>query len=122
MLKGEQDAFRFTLAEAFVVRKFKGVMPALGGFPENPIQNADPLETLGTCIVQKAPVESWALLQTKVTSRDEKSALSALTPAMKFCISSGVTLKLNKFFLRGAVAEAIYRFSKNGAVTTGGAR
>jgi hypothetical protein len=118
-MEGKTEALRFALAEAFLIRKFRGEVPPISGFPEKFDASADVLDVFGTCIVQKSPYESWQLLRTGAASRQENAAFNALMPTMKFCVAKGSTVRLNKFFVRGAIASAFFRYSQHAAVSQG---
>ena len=118
-MKGEPQAFRFALAEAFLIRKFRGNVPSTSGFPEKHDPSADVLDVFGTCIVQKSPYESWQLLRTGAASKQEDAAFKALMPTMKFCVTNGSTVRLNKFFVRGALAYAFFRYSQHPEISQG---
>jgi hypothetical protein len=116
-LSGQSDTFRYALAEAYIVRKFREVgigdvgtiapldHPQEAGIPHG-------LGALSECIIRKAPTESWALLRTDAASPGEKSAFASLDPAMQACVSRGTTLKMQPFFMRGAIADSFFRLSK----------
>ena len=66
---------------------------------------------IGTCVFQADRANSAALFNTTVGSPQETAALAALGPSLSRCIVSGAQLKMSKFQLRGALAEAAYRTS-----------
>lgn len=118
MLRGSADTYRMALAESYLVRKYREaglgdvtkiavLYPAAQGH-----QAEQGLGPLSECIIRKAPGQSWALLRTDAASAEEKAAFNALAPAMETCIPRGTTLKMQVFFMRGAIAEAFYQLSK----------
>ena len=66
---------------------------------------------IGTCVFQADRANSAALFNTAVGSPQETAAFAALAPSLSRCIVSGAQLKMSKFQLRGALAEAAYRAS-----------
>ncbi len=117
-LSGQADSFRYALAEAYLVRKYREAgLGDLSNFaPLYPAgqghQAEQGLGPLSECIIRKAPAPSWALLRTDAASSAEKAAFSALAPAMQECVPRGTTLKMQAFFMRGALADAYFRLSK----------
>jgi hypothetical protein len=66
----------------------------------------------GDCVVRLAPNEARALLSHKIWSEDEKTRISALSPAMGQCLTSGLQLKFSRTLLRGTLAESLYKFNQ----------
>jgi hypothetical protein len=66
---------------------------------------------IGTCVFQADRTNSAALFRTTVDTPADSAAFAALGPALSKCIASGSQLKMSKFQLRGALAEAAYRTS-----------
>ena len=82
---------------------------------------AHALGTLSECIIRKSPAESWALLQTDAASPKEATAFAALAPAMQACVTRGTTVKMQAFFMRGAIAQTYYRLSQAPRTSAGSA-
>ena len=128
MLKGQSDTYRFALAEAYVVRKYRetGVTDLARIAPldrpgESAVGNQQALGKLSECIIRAAPAESWNLLRTDAASDAEKTAFAAIGPAMQSCVRQGTTMKMPAFFVRGAIAHTYFLLSKAPRVTSGGA-
>lgn len=116
-LSGKSDTFRYALAEAYLVRKYREAgLPDVATIAplEHPLEAGIPhgLGTLSECIIRKAPSESWGLLRTDAATPEEKTAFADLGPAMEACVSRGTTVKMQQFFMRGAIADSYYRLSK----------
>lgn len=119
MLKGRSDTYRYALAEAYVVRKYRetgvfdlGRIAPLHHPGESVVDNKQGLGILSECIIRSAPVESWSLLRTDAASAEEKSAFAAIGPAMQSCVRRGTTMNMPAFFVRGAIAQTYYLLSK----------
>jgi hypothetical protein len=129
MAKGQADTFRYALAEAYLVRKYRdaglgdvaGIAP-LDHHDEVGQHQETGLGTLSECIIRKAPRESWALLRTDAASPSEKAAFAALGPAMQACVSRGSTVNMPAFFMRGSIADTYYLLSKAPRVASGVAK
>ena len=109
-LSGKSDTFRYPLAEAYLVRKYreKGLPDvALIAPLEHPQEVGVPhgLGTLSECIIRHAPTESWSLLRTDAASPEEKAAFAALGPAMEACVRQGTTVKMYLPRLLGNIDE-----------------
>lgn len=129
VLSGQADAYRYALAEAFVVRKYrdKGIgdvhaIATLDHADEAGPHQESGLGTLSECIIRGAPGESWALLRTDAASVEEKAAFSMIGPAMQSCVRQGTMMKMPAFFVRGAIAETYYLLSKAPRMATGAAK
>jgi hypothetical protein len=119
MLKGHSDSYRYALAEAYLVRKYREVgLPDLARIAplahpgEAGPNGAHALGTFSECIIRNSPAQSWALLRTDAASPKEAIAIAELSPAMQACVARGTTLKMPAFFVRGAIAETYYRLSQ----------
>jgi hypothetical protein len=66
----------------------------------------------GDCVVRLAPNETRDLLSQKIWSEDESTRISALSPAMGQCLTSGLQLKFSRTLLRGTLAESLYKFNQ----------
>ena len=129
MLKGRSDTYRYALAEAYVVRKYRDagltdlsrIAPLVHPGETGP-NSAHALGTLSECIIRNSPTESWALLRTDAASPKEATAFAALASAMQACVTRGTTVKMQAFFMRGAIAETYYLLSRMPGVAAGGAR
>jgi hypothetical protein len=118
MLKGSGSSFRYAFAEALLVRQFgeRGIGDLTGVAPlvvaeVSPGQNPG-LQALAECIIRRDPSGSWGLLRTDAASAEEKAHFERLAPTMKLCVARGTTLKMQAFFMRGAIAETYYLLSK----------
>lgn len=82
------------------------------------------VSAFGDCVVRAGPAKTWALLQTKVASAEEKAALAALAPEMSSCVPAGAKIELSANNIRGTVALNYYRLSQapRAAAAAGGAR
>ena len=128
MLKGGVGSFRYALAEALITRKFgdKGigdlsVVAPLDLTQLAPGQNPG-LNALSECVIRRDPGGSWALLRTEAASPQEKTLFLRLAPAMQACVVHGTTLKMQAFFMRGAIAETYYLLSKAPRLPPGASR
>jgi len=63
----------------------------------------------GTCIAKMDMPGIARLMAAEVGSDAELQAFGALGPAMGQCLAPGMTLKINRFKLRGYLAEGAYR-------------
>ena len=63
----------------------------------------------GQCVGTKDMSSVKALLATRPNTSDETAAFAKLGPALGGCAEKGVSLKLNRFQLRGYLAEGAYR-------------
>lgn len=128
MLKGQSDTYRYALAEAYLVRKYReagvgdlaSVAPLVHSGETGP-NGVHALGTLSECIVRKSPAESWALLRTDAASAKEKTTFASLGPAMQSCVTRGTTVKMQAFFMRGAIAQTYYRLSQAPRTSSGSA-
>ena len=118
-LQGAPDTFRFALAEAWLIHKFHdtgmsdlSAIAPLAHPGEIGPNAAHALGTMSECIIRKSPAESWALLRTDAASAEEKTRFAALGPAMQACVTRGTTVKMQAFFMRGAIAQTYYRLSQ----------
>jgi hypothetical protein len=64
---------------------------------------------IGECTARANPNAVTALLATEVGSPEERSAFSALVPAMGGCVPGGVSFRLPPLLVRGYLAEGAYR-------------
>ena len=115
VLSGQGTSFRYAFAEAFLVRKYReegiGDLSTIAPLELPAGPNAG-LNALAECVIRRNPADSWALLRTDATSPEEKASLQRLAPAMQACVPQGTTLKMQAFFMRGAIAETYYLLSK----------
>ena len=72
-------------------------------------------EALSYCVVQRAPAESRAVLDTAVTSPEEAAALNALRPAIAGCLEGQEQAQLNRLGLRSLIAIALYHLGRRSA-------
>jgi len=75
----------------------------------------DDVEFTALCVVRMAPDAVAALFATEPTSAAEKTALSAITPALPGCVRGGLTVKFNRHGLRAVLALAAYRIAQTRA-------
>lgn len=78
------------------------------------------IREVADCTVRSGPVEARALIMTKVTTKAESKAFSAVVPHMSGCLNQNVTFKFSKAILRGVVSEALYRLSAASKVAVKG--
>ncbi len=64
---------------------------------------------LGDCIARAAPANVRDLLFTRIGSPAESAQFAQIVPAMQGCLTTKQTVALNKYDLRGILAEAIYK-------------
>lgn len=127
MLKGESVTYRYALAEAWLLRKFGdagfGDVSAIPPLTLSPAsgQNVG-LNALAECVIRQDTAGSWALLTTEAASPEEQAMFQRLTPAMQACVHQGSTLKMQAFFVRGAIAETYYLMTKAPRVAPAGAK
>lgn len=72
------------------------------------------------CVVRSAPADARSLVLSRLGSAEERGGFARLVPLMQYCVEQGATIDLNKQFVRGLVAETLYRLSRAPAV--GGAK
>ena len=72
-------------------------------------------EALSYCVVRQAPAESRAVLDTRVTSAEEATALNALRPAIAACLEDREEAQLNRLGLRSLIAIALYHLGRQSA-------
>jgi hypothetical protein len=76
----------------------------------NPAERAEvALILFGQCVGTKDMSSVKALLATRPNTPDETAAFAKLSPAFGSCAEKDVSLKLNRFQLRGYLAEGAYR-------------
>lgn len=63
------------------------------------------------CVTEKDPASVRSLVLSKIGSREEQSAIAALTPSLPPCLSRGETLKADRLTFRTRLTEALYRWS-----------
>jgi len=78
------------------------------------------IREVADCTVRSGPAEARALIMTKVTTKAENKAFSAVVPHMSGCLNKSVTFKFSKAILRGVVSEALYRLSSASKVAVKG--
>jgi hypothetical protein len=61
------------------------------------------------CVYRGAPAEAAELFATKPASEAERKVVNRLSARLGPCLTSGLEFKINRFLLRGALAEAAYR-------------
>ena len=117
MLKGDALAYRYALAEAWLVRKYGDAGPgdvgAIAAPRFSPASGENfGLNALAECVIHRDSSGSWALLTTEAASPEEKAMFQRLAPSMQACVREGSTLKMQAFFVRGAIAETYYLMTK----------
>lgn len=63
------------------------------------------------CVVEAAPADALALIDTLAASPQERAAIDRLSPRFGPCFPGGRTMRINRPMLRGFIAEAVYRYS-----------
>ena len=71
---------------------------------------------LGECVVRTSPSGAAAVLNTKLDSKAEISALKALTPQIGGCMKAGETSAFNRTNLRQAIALSYYRLANAASI------
>ena len=126
MLKGGASSYRYALAEAFLVRKFgENGIGNVASIAQLDLSKPAPMQipglnALAECAIRKDSAGTWALLRTDAASAEEKALFQRLAPALQACVAQGSTLKMQAFFVRGAIAETYYLLSKAPRLATGG--
>lgn len=121
MLKFRAPVLRGVVAEQLYLANFTGgrprkaVTPVFADLSPADLAAADPAQRtavqlilFGQCVSSVDPADVAALLATPAMSMRERTAFGALQPALGRCIESG-TFHLNRFALRGFLAEGAYR-------------
>lgn len=75
---------------------------------------------IADCTVRSGPAEARALVMTKVTTKAENKAFSAVVPHMSGCLNQNVTFKFSRAIFRGVISEALYRLSAASKVAVKG--
>jgi hypothetical protein len=99
LLVEKLDAARFAQAVAYDAAK-------------PPIEARNPSEVTAICVIRAEPAKAWAILQSEPTSKNELSAMQAISPAVVGCVPQGAKLALNKPGLRAMLALAAYRLTQ----------
>jgi len=60
------------------------------------------------CVVYRAPAEAHAIVHAQPASRDERSAINAIVPALGACLPEGRELKLDFESIRAMVADGLW--------------
>jgi hypothetical protein len=80
---------------------------------DGPTDRIDPrllgYRVLGDCIARAAPANVRDLQFTRPGSPAESAEFAQIIPAMQGCLTTKQTVALNKYDLRGILAEAIYK-------------
>ncbi|HEX8526245.1 hypothetical protein [Allosphingosinicella sp.] len=63
------------------------------------------------CVVRSSPAQARALLETEVTSPEERRVFQSMAGSLSACLSDRLTVRFTRPVLRGLVAEALYRLS-----------
>jgi hypothetical protein len=103
--------FAGSLAEQLFLRSHAATAPSAllaGEFPQSRSRS----EALSYCVVQRAPAEARAVLDTAVTSPEEAAALNALRPAIAACLEGQEQAQLNRLGLRSLIAIALYHLGR----------
>jgi len=70
-------------------------------------------EAMALCAVRAAPQKVSAVLATRPFSTEEADAIRTLTPDVRSCLATGVTLNLNRIALRAMLGLAAYRLAEH---------
>ena len=71
------------------------------------------VDEFARCVVASSPQKSDAFLRTKVTSKEEREALGALSPHLAPCAFDGQELSFTLMGLRGAIAFSLAELALN---------
>lgn len=82
-----------------------------GGIAATAIQQLEPMYAIADCAAPRQPELVRAVLATEPRSPAEGTALTALHPAFRTCVTTGTSLSYDPRFMRGFLAEALYRWS-----------
>lgn len=74
-------------------------------------QNDVALLKYGECVLRSDPIGARSVLEAKVNSKEEGSALNALMPAFRSCLNQGQQFKASRLILRGILAVNYYRLA-----------
>ncbi|HEX5185142.1 MAG TPA: hypothetical protein VFW19_18560 [Allosphingosinicella sp.] len=121
-LKVEFDTLRKAAFGALFRREFGKAAPVdFAGLPpldlsaefDGAADRVDPrllgYRVLGDCIARAAPTNARDLQFTRPGSPAESAEFGQIVPAMQGCLTTKQTVALNKYDLRGILAEAIYK-------------
>jgi hypothetical protein len=85
---------------------------AAGLDPSRPVDRTNiGIRALADCMARTAPVAAKSLILSRIASKEEKAAFSALGSAGAPCMRQGVTISFSKAALRALVGETLYRLS-----------
>ncbi len=76
---------------------------------------AQGLAQIADCMVTAAPIQSDALLRTKVASNEERTAAIALAPVLGGCLYQGQSLTLTPASIRGWAASGLWQAERSRA-------
>lgn len=123
---------RGTLFQAFYARDFKPTSPTsfdaalqVGYWKRYAepysaeAQSSIALENFGECVVRAKGANVQVLVRARAGSPLEDGTFAQLVPTFAPCIAQGSEIRFSKAFLKGVLAEALYRMSvaaRNGAV------
>lgn len=115
-VNADRGTMRGFVAEAYL-KKGKTEVVALAPLPIQHVYlrdwyamtgRAQAVDEMAACVADIDPQGITALLRTDIGSGNQKSAISALMPAVGQCLSKTVRLRTNPLGLRTALAEALY--------------
>lgn len=114
-----QPLLRGAIAEALYKARFSGGAPAAPAAAAAP--SADLMSQFADCYARAHPQEVHALVtRTRITTKEERAALSRMAPGFGPCLPSGVRIELRPSYVRLAFIEAFYRAAVgNSAVQAG---
>ena len=73
------------------------------------------------CVVFNATTEAHALIHTDVASKEERTAINAIVPALGSCLSAGSQMKLDVASIRALVADGLWARMEYGVEGSQGA-
>ncbi|MES2289424.1 MAG: hypothetical protein V4530_06770 [Pseudomonadota bacterium] len=76
------------------------------------------IEHFGECVARAEPAEARKLLLAGPGTTAEEAQFATLKPRFQACVVNGKTVEMSKAVIRGAVAEGLYRLSKNASGAT----
>lgn len=69
------------------------------------------LQEFGECVVKAAPLSARQLTLSRAREAEEKQAFQDMLPILNTCLRHGNTVTFSRVFLKGVLAEALYRLT-----------
>lgn len=63
------------------------------------------------CVVRRDPLSAHDLVVSRTSTTAENDAFAAVMPSLSGCLAQGANVKLGKEFLKGIMAEVLYRYA-----------